>query len=300
MIITLLLQNKHKSSDTLGISINTINSKIIQKTTTESFKYFYEPKKNTIEKVSEWGPNKGRHTINNDSLNERFDYSIKKNKGIYRIITLGDSFTYGVYVDTVNNWTEILEEMLGNLTCTKKIEVINLGVYGYDPSYEVERYKIRGVKYNPDMIIWFLVDPNRISELINDHIQKNYEKMKKDGVNMNSYEPWEIARKYVMLTYGEDRIGKYQSDTLKKINDLYSGEIVIIFQKNEPLSSLFPYVFNFKNDRPHTKIHEIINIFNQSKLHFLKDFHPNIEGHKAIAEDVFNYLTKNNLIPCGQ
>ena len=65
-----------------------------------------------IEKVNEWGPNKGTYTINNDSLNERFNYSENKDKNTFRIITLGASYTYGLYVDTKNNWTEILEDIL--------------------------------------------------------------------------------------------------------------------------------------------------------------------------------------------
>lgn len=297
-IVFLFFQIKYRNKNILDISINTIDSKTIEKNPTSEFKYFYEPKVNTIEKVNEWGPNKGTYTINDDSLNERFNYSEKKEKNVFRIITLGDSYTYGLYVDTKDNWTEVLEDKLQGLNCDKKIEVINLGVHGYDFAYEVERYRIRGIKYNPDLIVWFLKDPNRISESIYEIMQKNHDKLVKQGVNINSYEPWNLAWEEVLKTYGEKGIYKHQLNALKKINKLYTGKILFIVQKTESPVKPFPYMYELKNERTNTDIHEIISIYDKPQLHFPKDYHPNIEGHKAIAEDVFNYLTKNNLIPC--
>ena len=298
VITFLFFQIQYKSNNTLGVSVNTIDSKTIKKTPRGGLKYFYEPKANTIEKVNEWGPNKGTYTINNDSLNERFNYSENKDKNTFRIITLGASYTYGLYVDTKNNWTEILEDILNSSGCNKKIEVINLGVHGYDPTYEVERYKIRGIKYNPDLIIWFLSDPDTITELINEYIQKNHERLKKQGVNINSYEPWLLAKQEIQKTYGENGIFEYQLKALKKINNLYRGEILFIVQKTESNNKPFPYMYKFKNERVNTEIYEIVNIDDNPQLHFLTDPHPNITGHKVIAEDVYDYIKKSNIIHC--
>ena len=299
-MIFLFFQIKHKSNNTLGVSVNIINSKTIKKSPMSEFKYFYEPKRNTIEKVNEWGPYKGTYTINNDSLNERYNYSGNKERNVFRIITLGDSYTYGLYVDTKDNWTEVLEDKLQGLSCDKKIEVINLGVQGYDPAYEVERYKLRGTKYDPNLIIWFLIDPDRISESIYEIMQKNHDKLVKQGVNINSYDPWNLAWEEVLKIYGEKGIYKHQLDALRKINKLYIGKILFIVQKTESLTKPFPYMYEFKNERANTEIHEIISIYDKPRLHFPQDYHPNIEGHKAIAEDVLNYLKKSKLIPCGK
>ena len=113
---------------------------------------------------------KAVYNINSDTFNERFDYEINKDDKTFRIITLGDSFTFGYIVDTKNNWTELLEDKLNQLHCANfdKIEVINLGVVGYDIQYSVERFKLRGKKYNPDLVLWLLKgdDFQEIKEIV--------------------------------------------------------------------------------------------------------------------------------------
>lgn len=91
-------------------------------------KYFYEPKANKLNNNSpEWLGYKVVNTINKDSLNERYDYTLDKPDGIYRIITLGDSLTFGLYVNTKDNYSEVLEDLLNNrLLCNKKINLKSL------------------------------------------------------------------------------------------------------------------------------------------------------------------------------
>ena len=127
-----------------GFSYGVIDRKNLDMTASSGLKHFYEPVPNSIDKTNSWSLNQGINTINNDALNERFNYAVDKSKGTYRIITLGDSYTYGLYIDTKDNWTEKLEDMLNTeLKCNNinKFEVINLAVYGYDFQYNLERYK---------------------------------------------------------------------------------------------------------------------------------------------------------------
>ncbi len=124
-----------------------------------------------IEDSPDWLSDGVVYKINSDSLNERFDYDVEKKTEVFRIITLGDSFTFGLYVNTGDNWTEILEDKLNKEIKNNKIskfEVINLGMPGYDVQYIVRKYKIRGLKYNPDLILWFEngIGPFRFRELM--------------------------------------------------------------------------------------------------------------------------------------
>lgn len=92
-------------------------------------KYYYTLKPNLPESDSpDWLPYKAVYTINSDGLNERRDYTVAKDQGTFRIVTLGDSFTFGHFVNTSDNWTEKLEDLLHNdAKCRgKNFEVINL------------------------------------------------------------------------------------------------------------------------------------------------------------------------------
>lgn len=292
--------SKKKNNSSRSVSIGVIDSKTIQIVSGGGLKYFFEPRAKTVEKLNRWGPYEGIYSINSDGLNERFDYSEKRVAGTFRIITLGDSYTFGHYVDTKNNWTEILEDKLNDSYCNKKIEVINLGVHSYDPTYEVERYRIRGIKYNPDLVIWFLTDPYRITELIYYLEEKNIYSSRSALSEEDPYRPWEIAQLEILKKYDKTTINKYQLNALRKINEYYFGRILFIVQKNGSLIKPFSYMYEFKNERPKTEVHEIISVVNNPILHFPTDFHPNIEGHKAIASDVFGYLIQNGVVPCSK
>lgn len=104
-IIILILNITQKSKNLPGfISINPIKKEIMAFTPTDKLKYFYKPKPNTTETDSAyWLTYKPEYTINSDSLNERFEYLVNKPKDTYRIITLGNSFTFGMWVNTKDN-----------------------------------------------------------------------------------------------------------------------------------------------------------------------------------------------------
>lgn len=158
-----------KQSQILGenININPIPKEDIIFPASDSdsdLKNFYEPKANKdITKKPGWLPLDYAYTItiNEDSLNERFDYALEKNPDVFRIAAIGDSFTYGLYVNTRDNYPERFEDLLNDDSLcgyNKKFEVINLGYGGYDIEYSVERFKVRGQKYNPDLVLWFVKD----------------------------------------------------------------------------------------------------------------------------------------------
>ena len=93
--------------------------------------------------------------INSKGLRD-FDYSYTKPNNTYRIVILGDSVTYGWPGKMMDSWPKQLESLLNNNSnnSSKKFEVINMGTSGYDILQEVELLKTKGLKYNPDVIIF--------------------------------------------------------------------------------------------------------------------------------------------------
>lgn len=83
-----------------------------------------------------------------------FEYEMIKPRDVYRIYVLGDSYTYGWYINDFNkSYPKILENVLKKSDSTKKIEVINASRPGYNFKAETERFINEGVLFQPDMVI---------------------------------------------------------------------------------------------------------------------------------------------------
>ena len=299
-ILGLRLYEKKKS--VLGItSINPIRKETINIVQLDNLKYFYEPKANSIIKDSPaWLGYLATNTINSDSLNERFEYPTNKPDDSYRIITLGDSFTYGLYVNTKDNWPEKLEDYLNErLSCKniKKFEVINLGVSNYDIKYSQERYKIRGQKYNPDLIIWFIVydDMTRVNEIripITNTCKKELYQTDKLYIEKRNF--CEQSYKDSIITnMGKDQIREYQQKVFNEFDNYFNKDLLLFTyaindQNDENL------IRNFANSRPRTYFYNLL-----SNVEILPDGHPSAKGYNQIANDLFKYLTENKIIPCN-
>lgn len=300
------IYQKHKNI--LGaVSLNPIQKNDIDNNPGSGLKYFFEPKANSIQHPLDWLPFKADSTINLDSLNAMQEYSIQKLPYTFRIITLGDSFTFGVNVDTQYNWPSQLEKLLNEkLKCQniQNFEIINLGVGGYDFEYAVERYRLRGIKYNPDLVLWLMTDFDRIYEKLIPLNDKYFKEFKQSGElselvkQGKPYEAFALAKEQVKKEFGEENVYKYQKKAIRKINDYYNGELVLIplqnvGQKNKSL------LYEFAQIRNKTVIFDKLSDIYSIKNATLSDSHPSEIGHQIIAQDIFNYLNNNTLIPCN-
>lgn len=304
---------KYNSASVISVSPIERDSIIFVKD--KNFTYFYEPKPNIIDlghNFPDWLPYKPTYTINADSLNERFDYTPQKPKDTYRIITLGDSFTFGLHVNTYENFTEVLEDLLNRkLACGsyKKFEVINLGMTQYDIEYSVRRFELRGKKYNPDLIIWLLKqdDFDFISELtlgkINRYDAELLEKVKAGILKesqLDDFDTGREARTELIEEIGIEKIIDYQIKALYSISEHYKDDLLIYSPKGffEAQDMDNGKIINeFVRSRPNTYLH-INNVDLAYVDGLLPDMHPNRRGHSLMAKDILSYLIANKVIPC--
>ena len=75
------------------------------------------------------------------------DYSLKKPKGTFRILVLGDSIT------EAGGYVKRLEYLLNSSGLNKKFEVWNCGVGGYGIKQYWGYLESKGSRFSPDMII---------------------------------------------------------------------------------------------------------------------------------------------------
>lgn len=297
IVISLVGTILNKSKVSRITSINYFTKKDIIAVSYGGLKYFYEHKPNIKRLEPEY---RNIQTINSDSLNERYEYPINKPGNTIRIITLGDSFTYGAHVNTENNWPEKLEDMLKAYSqlcsVSMSFEVINLGMWAYDISYSAQRYYLRGSKYNPDIIIWLLLDPLRDTEKIREMGRALQMKSK----NLESEKDWvEMAHKIYSSNFKNSKV-------LEQRQIDVTNKFVSTLKKQKLVFVSFPMDSNFYKDSIFDKLDQPIrndllvlsDLFSKGETYLFKDSHPNEKGHQIIAEDVYNYLVSKKLIPC--
>ena len=314
IIATFLISRIYlKRKNILGVvNINPISKNLFTTSPSGVLKNCYEPKPNSLSSDNEWVnlfPG-GIYKTNSDSLRENSEYPIKRASNSFRIITLGDSFTWGLFVDVKDIWPKQLEISLNSLSCKNisKFEVVNLGTAGYDLRYSLERYRLRGKKYDPDLIIWLIKDDDlmELNEILHskiDEIEKNlkesgeYDKLTKAGIPFPAYAK---MQEYMNDIYKEKEteIIKLQLNYIAKLLDYYQKFLLIFTLSNtqnkykkilEEFAKSYPNTYYFENKR---------NIYDLDGSFEPVDYHPNNKGHRILAEDLFEYLQNSELIPC--
>lgn len=102
------------------------------------------------------------HTVNNEfdvvyqinsyGLRDR-EYTLEKPQDVFRILMLGDSYTFGIGSDLDQTFAKILEKSLSAKAQNKKIEVINGGCSSYSPLLEYLFLIYKGLALQPDLVV---------------------------------------------------------------------------------------------------------------------------------------------------
>ena len=81
----------------------------------------------------------------------------EKPAGVYRILALGDSWTFGFRMNEPDAYPRQLERDLNARAAmrgeTRRFEVINAGVIGYSTDQEAAYLRVEGWKYQPDLVL---------------------------------------------------------------------------------------------------------------------------------------------------
>lgn len=244
------------------------------------------------------------HTINADGLNEGKDYTLTVPPRTYRIITLGDSFTEGAFVETSKNYSIVLENMLNiQLRCRNfdQYEVINLGVAGYDMQYNLERFKRKGMKYHPDLVILWTDE--------NDYVANNEKYYELSSTWNPTTEAPDIVSMYKSegdfapeanaiwykfnLLYKRNDLITEEFSYLRELLSLYAGPILIFSLKTIPVDirqSIELLVTNRNNTYFFPEIPSTYDKF--------PDNHPSSVGHQQFAQLLFKNIADHGIIPC--
>jgi lysophospholipase L1-like esterase len=247
-----------------------------------------------------------------------------KEKGKLGILTLGDSFTWGMGAKAEKSWPQQLEDILVERGATN-VRVCNAGVPGSDPIYAFEAYKnVYRSAFEPDILIvaFNASDMNDIvirggpdrtarkeaaiasptwlpwyaSSLLYRSIKRSSEKIDPDLLIPESEKQALFFNAMTILFENMLQINQYEALRGKKVIFLYTP-IMLDFQ--QPETTMADLIAEGRNmglmmvDATEYFKAAGVHAGNVQDYFWLKDSHNNEKGYAIIANAVADYLLKN-------
>jgi len=101
--------------------------------------------------------------INSKGLRDR-EIPYEKPAGVFRILVLGDSWTFGSGVAGGAAYPKALERLLEARIPGRRFEVINAGVSAYGTYHELAFFEKEGLMYSPDLVVLGFFAANDIND----------------------------------------------------------------------------------------------------------------------------------------
>lgn len=106
----------------------------------------------------------------------------------FRIITLGDSFTEGVGAAADGSYPALLQKMLAARAGPRTFTVMNAGIGGSDPVFEIELLRRKLLPYRPDLVVLAM----NYSDVPDLRRRGGFDRYRPDGQLRGLEHPWWI------------------------------------------------------------------------------------------------------------
>jgi len=294
-ICGLIVQNRY-------VFVEPIN----KKTSAESFGYF-QPLQDKIILFPGLKPYKVRiNKMGFRSVGSYDSWDYKQFEGYYKILCLGDSISFGLFVDDKDSYPYRLQQML--IRDGKKAAVFNAGVGGGTIPDYLYYLKEKGIAIKPNFVAINFCDNDLIE--IKKWQKPLYEKMKEENV-FSFVKTFKLAKFMRICREGELRY-RYKRST-NKITDPKVRNI--LFSQSKNLDDIF-YVVRYENDQaledPYSKelapiwkkyfeyLDEIVSLLKREDIDFAVILYPHIytvfdKGKSNSQEILRNYMDKHNI-----
>lgn len=179
-----------------------------------------------------------RNVVLNDFGYRDREFSLQRNDETFRIYSLGDSYTYGWYINDANAaYPKLLERKLKDQFGDTKVEVINAARPGFNLAAEVERFENEGILFRPNLVTIGLNAQDLATREYPPHFTKNkllvslklYQLV---GGNLERARVAKMTDQEIKETYtdGSEQLVKAEKllAKLKSLTDSIEAELVIV------------------------------------------------------------------------
>jgi lysophospholipase L1-like esterase len=248
--------------------------------------------------------------------------TLEKPPGVFRIVGIGDSFTFGIGVRSRDTFLGVLQRRLDAAFGGGAYEVLNLGASGYDTAAEVSLLEHFGLQLEPDVVV-LVFFPNdtgggaaavafnastpaerqpwwRARLRLVDLLMSRHERQQAVDGLVASYRAsfreghpgWKRARRSLVRA--------------KRLLDRRDATLVLV---------IFPVLWELSDDHPFARIHETVAAFAEGVgipvLDLLPAFrghrgpelwahpnnqHPNARAHAIAGDALFAFLKERGLL----
>ena len=249
------------------------------------------------------------YIINSAGFRDR-EFPEAKPPNTFRIVVLGDSIIWGHGLLIEDSFAKQLETLL-NQNSDRTFEVLNFGVSGYSTQQEVELYRVRAKRYDPDLVI--------VGYCLNDYLESSSEKQAFRQLYYNLFSKSYLfdAIKSVITGIAYDNFGYATADADVQADLETQFRLLQVYSSSIPRALVvFPTLMDFDNypaNVEHHRVKTAVAKLDYATLDLLDVYrhfdadeliqtprdrtHPNAWGTGIAAEATMEFLQMQGLIP---
>jgi lysophospholipase L1-like esterase len=155
------------------------------------------------------------------------EHGVLKRKGVRRVVVIGDSLTMGLWIERLDDIFPVKLESYLNQRGHPS-EVMNFGVVGYNTLQEVATLRVKGLVYEPDVVVvqYCLNDRQRDDgHLLGTLLAAEKGAPALSAARLSRFLAWSSLYRFVRFKALSRIIGTYR-DTLEKDADRLAGDRV--------------------------------------------------------------------------
>lgn len=259
--------------------------------------------------------------------NRDFFYPAAKEPGTFRVIVVGDSFTFGGKLQFDDTFPKRLERMLNLNRNHRRVEVLNWGVPGFSTRNEEVLVRRAGRDFHADLVILEITlnDPELKPYKVTHSFQDNQGDVVVSHWIFNYWKSLGYLVRRIYNTITHDDYKKYYFDLYEKQDTWNNFKIgirrihqIASTEKVPVLGVIFPLFSHPLDERyPFAPLHEKIEQYLSSqsfpyldlfsnyqgippeRLQAMpgKDSHPNEIAHRIAADAIYHELLLRDLVP---